>query len=138
MGNSDTAKWYSVVTGVVLVLVGILGFINNPIVGAPTDGNQPLFLTDTIHNIVHLASGLFLLYVAYGVRGAARGTLLIAFGVVYALVLVVTLLDQEAFGLFPNGVNAADHVLHLVLAVASIAVGWMVRNDRDTIAMRRA
>ena len=138
MGNSDTAKWYSVVTGVVLVLVGILGFINNPIVGAPTAGNQPLFVTDTIHNIIHLASGLFLLYVAYGVRGAARGTLLIAFGVVYALVLVVTLLDQDAFGLLPNGVNAADHVLHLVLAVASIAVGWMARNDRDTIATRRA
>src|SRR3954470_15112976 len=95
--SSDTARWFSIVRGVVLLLVGLLGFINNPIVGAPTDGTQPVFVTGTVHNLIHVISGLFLLYVAYGLRGAMRANALIAFGVVYALVLVLTLVDSDAF-----------------------------------------
>jgi hypothetical protein len=137
MTSSDTAKWFAVVLGVVLLLVGLLGFIDNPIVGAPTNGNQPLFVTDTVHNIIHIVSGLFLLYAAYGLTGAARGNALIAFGVVYALVLVLTLVDPNAFGLLQYPVNALDHGLHVVLAVASIAVGWMARNDDTTLVTSR-
>ena len=69
--------------------------------------------------------------------GAARGNALIAFGVVYALVLVLTLVDPDAFGLLQYPVNALDHGLHLVLAVASIAVGWMARNDDTTLVTSR-
>src|SRR4051794_20918669 len=138
MTSSDTARWFSVVLGVVLLLVGLLGFINNPIVGAPDNGTQPLFVTGTVHNLIHIVSGLYLLFVAYGLRGAARGNALIAFGVVYALVLVLTLVDGDAFGLLQYPVNALDHALHLVLAVASIAVGWMARNDDRAAVTRRA
>src|SRR3954470_2926946 len=137
MTSSDTARWFAVVLGVVLLLVGLLGFINNPIVGAPTDGNQPLFQTDTVHNLIHIVSGLFLLFAAYGLRGAARANALIGFGIVYALVLVLTLVDPNMFGLLQYPVNALDHALHLVLAVASIAVGWMARNDDTTLVTSR-
>jgi uncharacterized protein DUF4383 len=136
MTSSDTARWFSVVLGVVLLLVGLLGFVDNPIVGAPTGANQPLFVTGLVHNLIHIVSGLFLLYVAYGMTADMRGNALIAFGVVYAAVLVLTLINGQAFGLLQYPVNTLDHVLHLVLAVASIGVGWMARSD--TRLARRA
>ncbi len=69
---------------------------------------------------------------------AQQGNALIAFGVVYALVLLVTLIDPTLFGLFENApVNIADHALHAALAISSIAVGYMARNERRTYAAAR-
>jgi hypothetical protein len=128
MTAADTAKWYAIVVGVVLILVGLLGFINNPIVGEPTATSTPLFVTGTVHNIVHLATGALALFIGYGMTGLNRANGLIAFGVMYALVLVLTLVDPDLFGILNYGVNTLDHALHAVLAVASIGVGWWARN----------
>ena len=45
MSNQEVARWFAIATGVVLVLIGLLGFINNPIVGDPSPPNpsSPLF-----------------------------------------------------------------------------------------------
>jgi Domain of unknown function (DUF4383) len=129
MTASDTAKWYAIVVGVVLVLVGLLGFIDNPIVGNSKGGvGDPLFVTGAVHNIVHLATGALALFIGYGLRGVNRANGLIAFGVMYALVLVLTLVDPDLFGILNYPVNTLDHALHAVLAVASIGVGWWARS----------
>ena len=129
MTASETAKWYAIVVGVVLVLVGLLGFINNPIVGEPTVGNNPLFVTGLVHNIVHLASGALALFIGYGMTGLNRANGLIAFGVLYALIVVLTLVSGNLFGILNYPVNTLDHVLHAVIAVASIGVGWWARSE---------
>jgi hypothetical protein len=133
MGAQETAKWYAIVVGAVLVLVGLLGFISNPIVGEPTNGNNPLFVTGMVHNLVHLVTGALALYIGYGLRGINRANGLIGYGILYAVVLVATLVDPDLFGILNYPVNAPDHALHAVLAVASIAIGWMARNDRDVV-----
>jgi hypothetical protein len=127
MTASDTAKSFAIVVGVVLVLTGVLGFIDNPIVSDPR--NNPLFVTDTVHNVVHLVTGALALYIGIGMTGVARGNAMIGLGVAYGLVLLATLVSPTMFGLLPNGVNALDHVLHLVLAVAMIGVGWLARTE---------
>jgi hypothetical protein len=131
MGASDTAKWYAIVVGVVLVLVGLLGFISNPIVGDPQ--NNPIFVTGMVHNLVHIVTGALALYIGYGMSGTSRANGLIGFGVLYAVILVLTLVDPDLFGLLNYPVNTMDHVLHAVLAVASLAIGWWARNERDMI-----
>lgn len=134
--NNNMAKTFATIIGVVLVAVGILGFIPNPIVG---EQEGALFATNAIHNIVHLLTGAAALGIAFGIRGREQqANALIAFGVVYALVLVLTLVDPTLFGLFADApVNAADHALHAALAIGSIAIGYMARNERRTVAAAR-
>ena len=113
------AKTLAMVFGVVFVLVGILGFIPNPLVGM-----EGLFETDAIHNIVHLLFGVILI-VASRADVAKAALWLLILGVVYlALALVGFLMipeEGELLGLVH--MNHADHWLHVVLGVVLIAAG---------------
>jgi hypothetical protein len=110
-------KW-SKVFGVVFLLVGILGFVP----GITTDGHLlGIFEVDTVHNIIHLLTGIIALAVA-GSASKARGFFKI-FGVVYAVVAVVGILHgSSVLGLI--GVNMADNILHVVLAIVILAIGF--------------
>ena len=63
------------------------------------------------------------------------GNGLIGFGVLYALILIVGVVSPDMFGLMDMApMNAADHVLHLVLAGGALAVGFA---SRSTNGVRR-
>jgi hypothetical protein len=136
MPGSNMVKTYATVIGVVLVAVGILGFIPNPIVSS-----QPgaLFAVNAVHNLVHLVTGAAALVIAFAITDRLQqANALIAYGVVYALVLILTIVSPTLFGLFADApVNVADHILHLVLALGSIGVGWMARNEGATMPAPR-
>ena len=125
MNNGDLVKTWAAIAGVVLVAVGLLGFVENPIVG-PADG--ALMPTDALHNIVHLGSGLLALYIAFGLRGETRINALIGFGVLYAVIFLAVLISPNLFGLFSVPANAVLHLIHAALAGVSLAVGYMARN----------
>src|SRR5215210_1381448 len=95
--NSGIARTYAAVVGIVLVAVGLLGFVSNPIVSSDPSA---IFTVNAVHNIVHIASGALALYIAFALRGEAQANGLIAFGVLYAVVFVLVLLDPRLFGLF--------------------------------------
>lgn len=119
------AKAYIIVVGVILVLSGLAGFVDNPIVGDPA--NEPILATDALHNIVHLATGLLGLWIGLGMAGdrVARGV--IWFGWLYIVLFVVLLLSPDLFGLLTVDVNNADHFLHGALGVVSLLVGFVAR-----------
>ena len=121
------AKGYAALIGVVLLAVGLLGFVSNPVVG---EGNA-LFLTGSVHNVVHVATGLIALFVAFGLRGEQQAWGVIGIGVLYFVVFIALLVSPTLFGILGEGypVNAADQGLHLGLAVISVAVGWMARSQ---------
>jgi hypothetical protein len=133
MGNYSLAKTWITIAGVVLVLVGIVGFIPNPLVGSEDGALLP---TDAVHNVVHLATGLLALYIAYGLSGANLVNGVIGFGVLYAIILIVVLLSPTLFGLFSVPANAVLHLIHAALAVVSLAVGYMARGTADTEVTR--
>ncbi len=110
-------KW-SKVFGIVFLLVGILGFVP----GITSDGHLlGIFEVDTIHNIIHLLSGIIALAVAGSEKGA-RGYFKI-FGIVYAIVAVVGILQgTTVLGII--AVNTADNILHVVLAIVILAIGF--------------
>jgi hypothetical protein len=111
------AKTIVMVLGVVLVLIGILGFFNNPVLGR--------FEVDMVHNLVHLLSGVLALVLAAKGEASARAFAK-AFGVVYGLVAVLGLVmgtDGKLLGLME--INSADNWLHILLAVILLAVGFM-------------
>jgi hypothetical protein len=138
VGNYGLAQGYAALVGVVLVVVGLLGFINNPIVGEPA--NAPLFVTGAVHNIVHIATGLLALYIGFGLSGETQANGLIGLGILYIAVLILTLISPNLFGILGASptfnVNAADHVLHAALAVVSLGIGYLARGTPGTVATR--
>ncbi len=100
--------------GIVLVVVGVLGFVNDPVLG--------LFEVDLTHNIVHLLSGII------GIAAAASGEsysrlFLIIFGIVYGAVAVIGFtMGGNILGLFD--VNQADNYLHTAIALVCLGVGF--------------
>ncbi len=127
MGGRTPAQLYALVFGLVLLLVGIIGFFIEggtnfgvgEAAGSPT-GQVLVFEINGWHNVIHLASGAIGLAMA-GTPSSAR-IFALGFGVVYALVTVLGLaLESPILGLVP--INGADNVLHLAIAALGIAAG---------------
>ena len=135
MDNATTARYWMIVIGVALLGGGLLGFVTgNPIASA--DPNA-LLRVNAAHNAVHIVTGLIALGIGFGLRGETLANATIGFGVLYALVFVLLVIDPTMFGLFADApANGADHVLHLAIAVVSIAVGYMARDRTVTPAQR--
>jgi hypothetical protein len=135
------AQWYCLLAGLALLLAGIFGFLADASFdtggGADTDrlGNADGalqgdgflgFEVNAWHNIVHILSGLVLL-AAFRRRGPAKAVAL-AFGVVYALVAIIGLIDgNDVLGIIP--VNAADNILHIALSALGIITGLVSHGD---------
>jgi len=117
------AKMAAIVIGIVFVIVGVLGFIPNPIVGP-----SGIFVTNTLHDLIHLISGIVLLAGAFSSLGSSMALKII--GIVYALVAVLgffALSNGMLLGLIP--VNSADQWLHVVLAVVILVAGFALPDD---------
>ena len=117
------AKTVCKVLGVILLLVGLLGFTHllDPL-GAHVG---PAYAT---HNLVHIVSGILALYFGFaGSLSGARG-FCIVFGIVYLLLGVVGFakgtLDIPALKLMLGHV---DHVIHVVLGIGFLAGGLLTK-----------
>jgi hypothetical protein len=119
------AQTFCLVVGVVLVLVGVLGFIFGSsafVAGTDVQGDEfIIFEVNGWHNIVHLATGAFLLLMAGTARTAVLGALI--FGVVYIVVAIWGFVDgNDVISLVP--INEPDNWLHLILGLLGLAVGF--------------
>lgn len=102
------------ILGLVLILVGLAGFF--------VDGTLFVFKVDTVHNIIHLLSGVVGVAAASSSESYSR-LYLIVFGLVYAVVTVVGFVNGgDILGIFQ--VNDADNYLHAAIAVVSLGVGF--------------
>ena len=122
-----TAKNAAMLFGLVFLLVGVLGYVPNPIVG-PTG----IFATNSLHNVIHLVSGIALLAGAYTSLGSSL--MLKIVGVVYGLVAVCgffLVMDGMMMGVM---INEADKWLHVALAIAILAAGFLLPDDKAATA----
>jgi len=106
-----------VVFGPVLILTGIGGFL------IPSD--RALMSGAAPYNVFHLVAGTLGLLLALTRRPAAAS----AFNIGFGLIDLYQALAGIA-GLFPAGLFAlrpADHVVHVVLGVLLVTVGWRGR-----------
>jgi hypothetical protein len=114
MNIQKAAKWF----GIIFILLGVLGFVP----GVTTDGYLlGIFHVDTVHNVIHLLSGIVALCCA-GSASAAKSYFKI-FGVIYGLVTIIGFTNGESIlGIF--SINAADNVLHLLISVVALYLGF--------------
>lgn len=114
-----SAKNAAMVLGIVFVLVGALGFVPNPIVGP-----AGLFMTNDLHNWIHIGSGIVLLLGVYSGIGPSLALKII--GILYAIVAVLGFVlpmpDSMMLGMI--GMNTADKWLHVVLAIVLLYAGF--------------
>ena len=136
MDNEQLGRSWMTFAGVALIGAGLIGFLSgNPIA---SESESALFRVNAVHNVVHLLTGGLALAIGLGTRGVNLANGLIGFGVLYALVAVLLIVDPTLFGLFADApANAADHVLHAALAIVSIALGYMLRQRSDSRAYAR-
>lgn len=114
MNIQKAAKWF----GIIFVLIGVLGFVP----GLTTDGLLlGIFEVNIVHNVIHLLTGIVALFCA-GTASAAKSYFKI-FGVIYGLVTIIGFTnDASILGFF--SVNTADNVLHLLITVVALYLGF--------------
>lgn len=125
--NATVAK----TLGIVFVLIGLLGFVWQPLFG--------VFGVNLLHNLIHLLSGIALLALGYTNNGAYARIGNQVFGVVYLLVAILGFLRLDWFIqllALDQGLIVADNILHTLLAIVFLAVGFGVRATGPTVARR--
>lgn len=112
--------------GGIFIIVGILGFIPNPLVS-----DRGLFEVNTLHNLIHIVSGGVLLASPYY---NAPAIALRVVGVIYALVTVLGFISLDSLNSMGVAANHPDNWLHLALTVALLWAGFALpAEDRDRV-----
>lgn len=116
------------VFGIVFLAVGILGFVP----GITSNGHLlGIFEVDALHNVIHLLSGIIALVVAFRSDMAARMYFKV-FGVIYLIVTIVGFVHgSSVLGLI--GVNMADNLLHLVISVLALWIGFGMKSGMSSM-----
>ena len=114
--------------GIVFILVAIAGFIVPGGVGLEHDNEIApkilgLFPTNLLHNIVHLAFGLWGLAASRSFDGAR--TYARVGGVIYLVLAALAFVDPTTFGLIPIGGN--NIWLHALLGIVLAVVGFTAK-----------
>ena len=126
------AQLYALLFGIVLLAIGILGFIADSSFGTGTDVDGSDFIVFEVngwHNLVHILSGL--LGIALARRRDTARAYAVGFGAVYLVVTIWGFVTgDQVLWLIP--VDDADNVLHLLIAAAGLAAGLASREDTAT------
>ncbi len=143
-----TLRTFTLLYGIAFTAIGILGFIpgvttahENPnlAVDAGLGAIFGLFVINVIHNLIHLAFGIWALGLALGkasvsaMRGYAKTVAVIY--LVLALMGVFPFLNTT-FGLVP--IYGHDIWLHALLGAVAAYFGFVYNEDRQTTATVRS
>jgi hypothetical protein len=126
-------KKAALVFGIVFVVIGIGGFLPFLVTkdSAGMDLLLGLFMVSALHNVIHLVSGVAAL--ASSATEKYARLYFQVFGVVYALVTVIGFVQGDTvLGLID--VNMADNLLHLVIALASLYLGFGMKSTERATA----
>lgn len=105
-------QMFTLVFGVVYLLVGVLGFINDPILG--------VFSVNALHNVVHLAIGGALAFSSKD--HATAKTVSLVVGVAYLLVALLGFVAKDFMDDLLQ-INTEDNFLHLVSGAVAVYFG---------------
>ena len=124
-GKTPT-QTFALVFGAVYILVGLLGFVMDPILG--------IFNVNALHNIVHLAIGAA--WVFSSKDHATAKTVSLVIGVAYLLVAVLGFVAKDLMAdlldITDNAKGMADNILHLVSGALGVYFGTQDSTRRTT------
>ena len=126
-----SGKNITIAFGSVFVLVGVLGFIPNPIVSS-----EGIFEVNAMHNLVHLLTGTAFLFGSLVLDGKEDITLKTVTAAYFGVAL---------FGFLTSGntllglvhINEADRWLHLGLAVAMLGSVFVATQPTSQLSRKK-
>ena len=122
-----TVQRISQVFGIVFILVAILGFVQGGMSMEADPELAPkvlgLFPVNVLHNLVHLAFGIWGLVAARSFTGAVSYAKIA--GVLYLVLAGLGFIAPTTFGLIPIGGN--DIWLHVLLGAVLAGVGFTAK-----------
>ena len=124
-GPRTIDQLYSVLLGLVVIVLGIIGFILTGFTNYTEMTDHSifgLFQTNGFHNTVYIIFGLLWLLGAFTLTPAGNQGMNIAVGGALLLVAVLGFLGYWSLLSIPPGVNG-DNILDLAVALASLIVG---------------
>jgi hypothetical protein len=107
------AKKSALVFGIIFIVVGLLGFVNNPVIG--------LFNVNGLHDIVHIILGIILVWAALKMADKSAAALKWV-GIIYLVLAIIGFIWGLGFVNVMAG-NDPDNWLHLVLGIVLLAIG---------------
>ncbi|MGH3671631.1 MAG: DUF4383 domain-containing protein [Pseudonocardiaceae bacterium] len=116
---------YSVLLGLVVIVLGILGFIltgGSNFTEMTDHSIFGLFQTNGFHNTVYIILGLLWLLGAFTLTPAGNQGMNIAVGAALLIVAVLGFMGYWSLLSIPAGVNG-DNILNLAVALASLIIG---------------
>jgi len=112
---STLAKIYVVLSGAILLVVGVLGFFRH----------EMFNLTfPPAHNIFHLVSGVIALWAGLGKSAVGPRRFGLIFGAIYTLVAIASFAGLRDCGLIQLDLNAHFNFIHLGVGLLSLAAGF--------------
>ena len=127
-----TVQRISQVFGIVFIVVAVLGFIQGGMSMEADPELAPkmlgLFPVNVLHNLVHLAFGVWGLLAARSFTGAVSYARIA--GVIYLVLAALAFVDPTTFGLIPIGGN--DIWLHVLLGAVLAGVGFTAKAPATT------
>ena len=124
-GPRTIDQMYSVILGLVVIVLGILGFFLTGFTNFTEMTDHAifgLFQTNGFHNLVYIIFGLLWLLGAFTLTPAGNQGMNIAVGGALVLVALLGYLGYMSLLSIPPGING-DNILHPVVGLASAIVG---------------
>ena len=112
---ASTQKTFALILGIVLALVGIIGFFDNPLVG-----DTGFFGTNTFQDVLHIIAGLFGIWVGTKGEGPGYNMTIGWIGIVLAVLGFIPAVS-ELLSSYLN-INTNITVLHLVIGIVALLV----------------
>lgn len=116
------AKTVCKILGVVLLLVGVVGFAVPNLLGAHLN---------LAHNVVHIVSGAIALYFGFAGTLSAAKSFCLVFGVVYLALGILGFAlgtgEQKMWEVGPLTLGNSDHGIHVLLGVIFLAGGLFTK-----------
>ena len=113
--GSSLAKFYVVLSGAILVAVGVVGFFRHEMFNL----TFPL-----AHNVFHLASGIIALGAGLGKSEDGPRRFGLIFGAIYALVAIAGFAGLRDLGPIQLDLNTHFNFIHLGVGLLSLAAGF--------------
>ena len=123
-----SSKNITIAFGLTFVLVGVLGFIPNPLVSS-----EGIFEVNAMHNLVHLLTGAAFLFGGLVLEGKEDVTLKTVTAAYFGVAILGFLTSGNTLlGLVH--INEADRWLHLGLAVGMLAAVFVATKPNPQLA----
>ena len=124
----EATRLYAQVTGVALLILGILGLV--------LGGGRPFGLNiELAEDLFHIVAAAVALYAGFGARVSIMPARAYAriFGMIYLVLGILGFVSSELFGILGDpGYNALDNIVHLALGAIGLFVGFAAGSKGTT------